>query len=236
MLNAEIIRNNLSEKSKNLPIYIFDEIASTNLYCREADIFPPFAVFAEHQTHGRGRQGKSFYSPKGEGLYFSLAMPIKEASQLITLFCAVAVSKAIEKACSLYPKIKWVNDLYLDNKKICGILCERTDAGIIIGIGVNCTTSVFPEELNGIASSLKTEISRNILAAEILNNIFDYNADFLDDYRRRSYLTGKKICFIKNKTEYTATVLGVDDSGNLLIEYPNGQKDSLNSGEISIKK
>ncbi len=237
-LSAKAIRSLLPDNLKGIPIYIHNIIDSTNTECRRlysCDL--PFAVIAEEQSAGRGRQGKSFYSPAKSGLYLSLAVKSNEAVQLITLFAAVAVCRAIEEIYSLSPQIKWVNDLYLNGRKICGILCEATDNRIIIGIGVNCYTTDFPEDIKDTAGTLgNKEISRNALAAAVIKNLINNDSDFLSEYRERSLLTDKQISFIKNGQEYSATVFGISDNGNLLITYPNGSHDSLNSGEITLKK
>lgn len=236
-LSLKKIRRLLPNSLENIPIYIYDSIDSTNTECKRINSSLPFAVLADSQTAGRGRQGKSFFSPSGTGLYLSIAIKSDNTTQLITLFSAVAVCRAIETVYSVSPKIKWVNDIYLRNKKVCGILCEKTEVGIIIGIGINCSTDNFPESISSTAGSLSNNaLLRNILAAEVIKNMLLFNGDFLDEYRRRSFLTGKEIYFTKNGYKNCATVCGIDDAGNLLIEYFDGKKDKLNSGEVQIKK
>lgn len=236
-LSGKEIRQLLPDNLKNIPIYIYDTLDSTNTKCRQINSELPFALLAESQTAGRGRQGKSFFSPPKTGLYLSLAVKSDETPQLITLFSAVAVCRAIEKIYCLSPQIKWVNDLYLNGKKVCGILCEKAENTVIIGIGINCSTSDFPKDIKDIAGALSdNSASRNALSAEIIKNLLNFDGDFLDEYRHRSFLTGKEICFIKNGREYSATACGIDNDGNLLITYADGRSDRLNSGEIQLKK
>ena len=123
----------------------------------------PFIVVAREQTAGRGRQGKSFYSPKGSGIYMTIALPTGEIpSGVVTLTCRVgiAVSKAIDAEFGCHTGIKWVNDIFLADRKICGILCEAVSgeggkpSHILIGIGINISTKDFPDDIKGSAGSV----------------------------------------------------------------------------------
>lgn len=237
-LSKDIIKDFLPENLKDMPVFTYDEIDSTNSECKRKSGIPlPFVVTANGQTSGRGRHGKSFYSPKETGIYLSLAVKSEDTPQLVTLYSAVAVTKAINEICLLYPQIKWVNDLYLNGKKICGILCENSNGNIIIGIGINLNTSAFPEEIENIAGSLNCNPDiRHALIAKIIENLLKKEEDFLSFYRQNSLLTGKKITFIKDNTEFSATACDIDNSGNLLVTLPDGRHLSLNSGEITLKK
>lgn len=239
-LSAKEIARLLPDNLKNTPIYIYDEIDSTNNQCKRiSDDAPLFIVAAESQTAGRGRRGKSFYSPFGSGLYLSISLSADKYGnmQMITLNVAVAVSFAIEELTGLSPKIKWVNDIYLEGRKICGILCEATDGRIIIGIGINCTTDSFPKDIAAVAGSLAGHpVSRNALAASIIKNLTDCNFSVADEYRHRSLLTGKEITYTLNGNEFSALVTGIDDNGNLSVVNNDGTFVSLNSGEVQLKK
>lgn len=208
-----------------------------------------FLVVAEQQSAGRGRQGKSFYSPSGTGIYFSLALspqlPLKNAVTATTA-AAVAVCKAIEKTTSKKPKIKWVNDVYLDGKKICGILTEAiTDfeegivSNVIIGIGINISTDNFPADVEN-AGCLNEKINRSLLIAEVCNELVKIAKgdikSFIDYYRSHSLVIGEKIRFIKNGEATPATAVAIDETGGLEVELENGERTVLRSGEISIRK
>ena len=202
---------------------------------------------SEEQTQGRGRQGKSFYSPAGSGVYFSLVIrPDGELNDVVfvTSAAAVAVAKTIEEMTELEPKIKWVNDIYIDGKKVCGILVQSVIQsgkvkGVCIGIGVNISTEKFPEELIGRAGSIGQEIDRNIFVAKVCEklirfgeNIFDRS--YLDYYRKNSCVIGKDIKYYENNTEHFARAIGIDDNANLVVSE-NGEIKNLSSGEITVR-
>lgn len=211
-------------------------------------------VAAEVQTGGRGRYGRSFYSPLGCGAYFSLLLRQPEIKgynpTLLTVATSVAVCLSVEKLTGLQPEIKWVNDLYLHGKKVCGILSEALSdikAGgvdsVVIGIGVNISMSgELPDELNGVVGALfdnAPPITRSRLIAEVSNQLHqilseENEAGMLDAYRERSFLLGKEITFTRNGLEYSATAIGIDDSGALVVRFPGGSMDALQSGEVSI--
>jgi len=236
---------------------VLDEVDSTNNYAKELVLGGDrknTVVISECQTGGRGRVGRPFFSPKGNGLYMSIIIYPKlnvEYATLITSFTAVAVAKAIEKLtgnCSV--NIKWVNDIYMNGKKICGIL---TEAGFdfeggaidyaIIGIGINVLGLDFPEEIKNIATSIEKEtgekLSRNELGAEILNNLKDLpeaikDNSFLSYYREKSNVIGKNILVMCGDKKYNAKAIGIDNNAALIVETEDGIK-TLNSGEVSIK-
>lgn len=210
-------------------------------------------VIARHQTVGRGRLGRSFSSPDGSGIYMSIILePDSVNPILITTAAAVAVCRAIEKVCRQQPQIKWVNDIYLDGKKICGILAESvTDyksgaiTHVILGIGINCSVDAIPEELADIASAIEGDYSINQLAAEVYNQMMILANDlrpenFIEDYRRRSLVIGETVSVYKggyntDKPGIPAHVLDIDNTGGLKVIYSNGERETLSSGEISIR-
>ena len=255
MLSEEGIRINLPEEYRSYPITVLSITDSTNTQAKKLvmDKAPHGTIIlAEEQTAGRGRYGKSFFSPRGAGLYMSLVLkPSLRMSdpQMITIATALAVCRAIEKLTDKCPQIKWVNDIYLDGKKICGILTEAvTDfesgsiESIVVGVGVDCTTedSIIPEELRGIIGSLGVkELSRNRLAAEIAAGIlgsFDNlgSCEIIDEYRKRSLMFGREISFMRGNEKLCAKVTGISDSGSLLVRLETGEELSLSSGEVTI--
>ena len=234
------IRRSLPPELRDLSIHLFAEIDSTNNEAKrqmEAGCTLPALFLAEGQTAGRGRQGKSFFSPADSGLYMSLALEKPEnAADAVSLTtrAAVAVCRAIRALTGLAPGIKWVNDLYLNDKKICGILAEAREQGVVIGIGVNIGKAAFPEELEGIAASLQLpELDRNVLAARITEELFR-PGDYMEDYRAWSIVLGKPVTYWENGAEKSGIAREIDDLGGLLVETESGME-VLRSGEISLR-
>ncbi len=235
------------------PVYVFDEIDSTNNYARVLagqNAEHGTLVCADHQTAGRGRQGHTFYSPKHDGLYFSLIIHPQKQDLIFRITPAAAVSavEAIEEITGIHPEIKWVNDLFIEKKKVAGILTEavndRTDGtvkAVVIGIGINIRNVAFPEEIRNTAGSLGIEnISRSALAASLRRHLL-YHTAHLDDpalmdlYRRDSAVLGREITYTMNNEVYTGTAEAINDEGNIVIKKPDGSTLILQSGEISIK-
>ncbi len=253
ILSAEGISACLSE---SLPVHYFSIIDSTNSEAKRmamAGADHGTILVAETQTAGRGRFGKSFYSPENTGLYMSVILKPGDTAisdaQMITVAAAVVTSQAIEELTGQKPGIKWVNDLYLGDKKICGILTEAVSdfesgrvESIIIGIGINCATTDFPEELTSIAGSLgDAALSRNRLAALIATGLINNfsrisDPEIINEYKSRSIMIGKTITYLHSGNERTAIVLDINDNGNLVVKNTNGEVDIISSGEVSIKK
>lgn len=252
-LSAVGIAGAIRHPIKGLAIYLHREIDSTNNEAKRRIAAGEGGVsltVAEGQTAGRGRQGKSFYSPEGSGIYMTLAMPTDlpfADAAWVTTAAAVAVFSAIRDTCGIETQIKWVNDLYKDGKKVCGILTEAIsdlETGrihhLVIGIGLNWRTDAFPAELCEIATSLSpTGVSRNRMIGAIVDAVFDVfrqsNGDYLDLYRRHSMVLGKDITYIKNGEAHAAHALDIDENGGLLVEHPDGTRLTLQSGEISLR-
>ena len=215
-------------------------------------------ISADHQTRGKGRLGRSFYSPPSTGLYFSIILRPDhlppEDSLYITTAAAAAVAKAVEDICGMKTGIKWVNDIFIGDRKICGILTEASFdfernrlAYAVLGIGINIAPprEGFPEELKTIADSIYASADdipqklRERLLAAILDNFCSYYAafpspGFLDDYRSRSILIGRDVIVYRGDEKWPATVIGIDDRCRLAVR--SGGKDHLiESGEVSIR-
>ena len=242
---AERIRQGLTGRWPELRVRTLGTVDSTNLRLKEAartgDAAPPFLLTAACQTAGRGRLGRSFVSPPGTGLYMSLLFTPPDAadSGRTTIAAAVAVCRAIEETTALTPKIKWVNDLFLGGKKVCGILAEAVGRDVIVGIGVNLKTPPggFPPEA-GAAGALDADVDACFLAGRIAAHLRDCacESDFsrvLNEYRIRMPLVGRTVRYLQNGQEKSARVTGVDDRGGLMIEGENGP-DTLRCGEISL--
>ncbi len=237
-------------------IEIHKEIASTNGRAKELaeeGASHGTVVISNSQSMGRGRLGRSFYSPAGTGIYMSIVLRPQlnsEEAPQITSLAAVAVSEAIELLAKVPVKIKWVNDIFLNKKKICGILTEASldfESGginyVILGIGINVGRIDFPEDLREIATSIENEssskISRSQLIAEILNALDRLlpelkSGKYLEDVRKRSLVIGHTITVIKGSGSFEAKALAIDNKGALIVEGPEGIE-TLSSGEISIR-
>ena len=204
-------------------------------------------LVASEQTLGRGRMGRKFVSPADTGIYFSILLrPDIPASDslFLTTSAAVAVAKAIEDVSDKKAKIKWVNDVFVDNKKACGILTEATfnmETGklnyAIVGIGINeidkVATAIFDKESDSINK-------RSKLLAHVLNYFMDfYNSfeskSYLKEYIDRSILLGKNITVIDKDCNKTAKAISIDDECHLLVRFEDGTEKLLSSGEVSIK-
>lgn len=242
----------LSHLQSDLNVVCFDTIDSTNNEAkRNAQnlSLSPMLFVANHQNNGRGRLGRSFYSPGDTGLYMSLllkASPDFSDNVCITTATAVFVTDAIKELCGIDAKIKWVNDIYIGSKKICGILCEAvTDpitsqiSCIVIGIGINITTDSFPNELKDIAASLDTDIDRNLLCAKITDNILlgeksVSDRSFIEKYKARSMVINSEITYTENGETKPALAVDINRNGGLVIRTEEGLK-TLSTGEISIR-
>lgn len=228
------------------------ETESTNLMAKkmaESGEKEGTVILAERQKNGRGRMGRSFFSPGGSGIYMSVILKPENKDLLpVTSFAAVAVARAIKKKCGISVKIKWVNDLFLNGKKVCGILTEGLFIDdkfeyAILGIGLNAGKTDFPDELKSSATSLENEtgipIDREGLFTQILTELDKLYANypsgaFLKESRELSCVIGKDVKVIRGKEEFFARAVGIDDNGGLLVEY-GGKTQALYSGEISIR-
>ena len=249
MMSSEGVRHYLNSEW-NLQVY--DKVTSTNDNAKAiasggAD---RVVVVSESQENGRGRMSRAFYSPDKVGLYFSAILrhefDTKEIG-LITAYSAVAVARAIEELSGNEVKIKWVNDIFMNGKKVCGIL---TEGGIsmegghleyaVVGIGINVKAQVLPDELESIATSIENEskqkIDREQLLARILDNL-DTMIDelrtkqFVSEYRRRSLIIGKTV--LVNGAEQVE-VVGIDSDCALIVNSA-GEQRRITTGEVSIK-
>lgn len=241
-------------------LMVFRTVDSTITVAEETDLNEnPLFIVADSQTAGKGRLGRSFASPAGTGLYLTIAIKpdfaINEALY-VTMASAVATARAIEKVCRIHADIKWVNDLFYNNRKICGILTKaqsNLELGqidkLIIGIGINCFPGSLPPELDQIAgpvSSEKGSFSRNQLAAEVFNETIKILNDlqektFMKEYKRRCFILDEIISVHPHLDHRSVKAFAVDisDDGGLIVEYTEGEKkgirETLTTGEVSIR-
>ena len=236
VLSEEGIRLCLHKPYDSQKIKVFKCIDSTNTEAKRCALNGEgegLVILAEEQTNGRGRRGRSFYSPDGSGIYMSvLFRPKPEISQdvvLITTAASVAVCRAIRDVLSQEPEIKWVNDVYLNGKKICGILTEavsdfesgRIDT-VVVGIGINyhAPKEGYPDEIKEIAGTVYQDLP---------------DKSFMEDYRRWSNVLGKKIRFTSGTDWEYGTAVAIDEDGGLIVEKEDHTQEILRTGEITVR-
>ncbi len=241
----------------DLNVTVLKTVDSTNKYLKQKAISGEEEgsfVIAEAQTNGRGRFDRKFHSPEGGGIYMSVLLKPElsaEDAVLITAAAAVAVSEACEALSGRKAMIKWVNDIYIDRKKVCGILTEgsiKPDgcfAWAVLGIGINAfpPKGGFESDIKDIAGAVFDKEEKDIrcrLAAEVLNRFFEYYKNlgektFLQKYREKSFVKGKAVRVIRNGEQINATALDIDDKCRLLVEYEDSRREYISSGEISIR-
>ena len=241
-------------------VHWYDTIDSTNTEAKRLALLGAphgTVVIAGSQTAGRGRMGRSFASPGGLGLYFSLLLrPGCRAEELMHLTCAagVAACRGVEAVTGYRPGIKWINDLVAENKKLGGILTELSvDAGTgrvnyaIIGIGINCghAPDDFPPELRDIAISLRTVTGKPVdiaaLAAALAEQLAVMDEQLMTNrdaimaaYRENCVTLGRQVRVI-GQTEREATALDIDPEGGLVVRYADGSIATVSSGEVSVR-
>jgi BirA family biotin operon repressor/biotin-[acetyl-CoA-carboxylase] ligase len=258
VLSESGIRQYLTGDAQALDLRVFDSVDSTNLVLRSLaneGAAEGTVVIAAEQTGGRGRKGRSFYSPQGTGVYISLLLKPRIApddATLITTTAAVAVSEAVEALSGEPAAIKWVNDVFLRGKKVCGILTEGSfdmESGqfeyAILGAGINVyePDGGFPAEISEIAGSVLVSPApdaKNRMIAEYLNRFLPLyrslgSAKTNAEYRRRSFVLGRQVNVITEGGATTARAIDIDERCRLLVEYENGQRETLSTGEISVR-
>lgn len=248
-IKSEIEKNLID---KNIRLEILEETTSTNDYIKKFSNLDSAVVIAKKQTLGRGRLNRAFYSPENKGIYLSiLVKPQLETkdSVKITTFTAVAVANAIEKVSGLKTQIKWVNDIFIGGKKVCGILAEASQNFkegklnyAVIGIGINLYGKDFPSDIKNIATSIELEsgkkIDANLLVVEIINSLYkindDISGDYLTKYKEKCFILNREIIVDTGKEKYKATALNVLDNGALLVEK-EGKTFELDFGDVSVR-
>lgn len=259
MLSAEGIMKYLDGEGKGLKLQVLSETESTNNLLKAEAVRGAdegTIIAANSQTKGKGRLGRSFYSPADTGVYLSILLrPHKmppEDAVMITTMAAVAASEAVDAVSGKKTGIKWVNDIILDGKKIAGILTEaafssegKTLEYAVMGIGFNAyePEGGFPENIKNIAGAIfeeKKKDNKNMLAAEFIKRFMLYykegrKSGYSEKYREKSLVIGKEISVITAEVGRKARALDVDDACHLLVEYEDGSRENLSTGEISIR-
>ena len=212
-------------------------------------------VVTQCQTAGRGRRGRSWESPEGNVYFTFILRPDVEVSRasMITLISALALAKAIEKVTGLHTQIKWPNDVVANGKKLCGILTESsTDLEyinyVVVGIGINVNQTSFPDELADKASSLLLELGHSVNRGAVLGeflNLFEVYYDIfiktedmsglIDVYNEMLVNCGREVKIIEKDKERILKAIGIDENGGLIVENPEGIRESIISGEVSVR-
>ncbi len=214
-------------------------------------------LVADLQTGGHGRLGRSFHSPEGAGIYMSILLrPLCAPTELMHLTCAAAVAMcdAVEHSCRFRPGIKWTNDLVHGKRKLGGILTELgfstkgTLDYAIVGIGINCCqqNADFPEEIRDIAGSLAmvtgSLVDRCKVAAAMMESLWELDKcllssqkEILSRYRADCITVGQEISLVRGDEVRHGHALDVDDAGALVVAFPDGTVEAVNSGEISVR-
>ena len=260
MMKEQIIKNLRESCPWQDSLLWFDSIDSTNTRARElARQGAPHGtvLIADHQTGGRGRRGRSFHSPAGSGIYMSVILrPHCAPQQIMHLTCAAAVAMcdAVESAVGFRPGIKWTNDLVCGKRKIAGVLTElgfdnRGNVDFaVIGIGINCCQQEadFPADIRSIAGSLTSisgqSIDRAVVAAAMMDALYRMDtelltgkAHILNRYRKDCITLGKEISLVRGEEIRHGTALDIDDAGALIVRFPDGTAEAVNSGEVSVR-
>ena len=238
------------------PVHIYDTLESSNRTAKllALDGAPHGTlVLTAHQSAGRGRLGRKFESPAGKGVYCSILLRPElpaASAQTATIRAAVAVCRAVQSLCGLELAIKWVNDLYYQGKKVCGILTEAgtdLESGrlewLVVGIGLNLTSTAadWPPELADKAGSLypggPAPVPRAALAGAIARELlaFGPGEDCLDEYRARCFVPGHWVTVCTGSETYAARALAIDDAGRLVVRRENGREEALRCGEVTTR-
>lgn len=268
ILSEAYIKNKLIDANIDIKVDARKSVDSTNNVLKQlasSGYKGECVCVSEEQTAGRGRRGRSFYSPKDTGIYISFLLhpdiPISDASMLTTI-AATAEAIAIENVSNLPVDIKWVNDIWMRGKKVSGILTEASTSiedgsleYVIVGIGINLyePKGGFPDDIKNIAGAVFTDSTqsenlRNNIVSELIIQFMKYykagisNSSFLNDYKKRCFVIGRDVTLITpdheslpNDSDNTVHVLGINDRCHLHVKYKDGHEEYLSGGEISIK-
>lgn len=243
-----------------MEIIRYKETDSTNLRAKEAGnegVSQDTLFIADKQTAGVGRRGRSWESPEGENIYMSLLLkPEMEPSKapMLTLLMAVAVAEGMKKVCGNSEiQIKWPNDIIINKKKVCGILTEMALDGtvikyVVIGVGINVNQKAFVPELRDKATSLWLEFSKEFDRESIISNVLEEFYKYYDGFLRvgdLSYLQetynqmlvnrGTEVVIHEPGNEYSARAIGINDTGELIVEMQDGSRQKIFAGEVSVR-
>lgn len=248
-----------STKWAGKSIFVFKETDSTNIQAKaggEKGESHGTLYVAESQSAGRGRRGKSWESPAGESIYMSLLLrpelpPVK--APMLTLVMALAVARTIREQTGAEALIKWPNDIVVQGRKICGILTEMSTEMtwinyVVIGIGINVNQNEFPEELKDCASSLKMETGRRFRRSHLIAAVMEHFEMYYEQFLQEGSLAGfrkeynellvnkdRQVKILEPGNHYEAYALGINDTGELIVEKEDGSVQNIFAGEVSVR-
>lgn len=264
ILSRHEIESICSTKWLGKEIFYYNEVDSTNTEAKrkaEEGAEHGSLVVADMQNAGKGRRGRDWNSPKGEGIFFTILLRpdiLPENAPMLTLVMAMAAAKGISQNTGLHTKIKWPNDIVINGKKVAGILTEMSAQidyinHIVVGTGINVHQSSFPEDLTGKATSIDIElnqqenpeiISRSHLLREILSQFESYYeiymqtqdlSKLLEEYNYSLVNCGREVRVLDPQGEFQGQALGITEKGSLLVEREDRQIVEISSGEVSVR-
>ena len=259
VLSASEIGSRLKGKWTGSEIHFFQETGSTNNDAKkmaEEGCKNGTLIVANRQLAGRGRRGRTWESPADTSVYMTLVLrptfPPDKASML-TLVMALSATKALEEITGLLVKIKWPNDIIINNKKICGILTEMNAEPdfihyVVIGMGTNVNMNSFPEELADKASSLKIETGRTVNRTQVIAKVMEYFEEVYESFLQtldltllmeeyNAHLANKdaRVKVLDPKEEFEGIARGINEFGELIVEKENGEITLVFAGEVSVR-
>lgn len=255
-ISASGIRAALGDHPWAKHLHVLAMVDSTNNYLKnaaDAGAVHGTVAVADWQTGGRGRMGRRFDSAPGTGVYLSVLLrPACPASELMTLTAqaAVAARRAVAAVCGVSPEIKWVNDLVLGGRKICGILTElsfEAESGLVnwavVGVGINCNRrlSEFPEALQDVAGSILSQtgrpVDRTLLAAELIRALSELpGLDWRREYEAACVNLGKPVQLLTpGQPPREGLAVGLGEQAELLVRFPDGSEEAVNAGEVTVR-
>ncbi len=256
---AEDLENEIHTKLIAKKIFAFETLSSTNDFAKrlaQNDDHDGTLVLANEQTKGRGRQGRHWYAPPNFGLWFSIILKPNQPAQkfgIVSLLAAVAVAKTIEQMTSLEPALKWPNDVFINSKKVSGVLIEsqfsnNQPVSLILGFGLNVNQKQgdFPEEIRETATSLreqiKYEIDRVSLLINLLHNLEHLYFEFkegnfnviINSWKERCPFLGKDVSIKQSRGEIEGRFENLDEYGRMVLRLEKGEIKHLNAGEQTV--
>ncbi len=259
VFSASELKSRIRNRWAGRELYFYGETGSTNTDAKrlgEEGASHGTVVAADMQTAGRGRRGRTWESPAGRDIYFTILLrpefaPDKAAG--LTLVMALAVALAVEDKCGVEADIKWPNDVVVNGKKICGILTEMTVETdyiqhVVTGVGINVNMDSIPEEIRESATSLFLESGKKTARAELLQAVLErfeeyygkYAADLgmdsmLEEYNAHLVNRNRQVRVLDPKGEWEGVAKGINASGELLVENSAGRTVEVYAGEVSVR-
>ena len=253
------LESRMNTKWAGYPVKFYDSLSSTNLQAKldaENGAEEGTLIVADMQTAGRGRKGRSWSSPAGTNIYFTLILKPKfavELASMVTLVMGMAAAEGIRKTCGVEAEIKWPNDIVTGGKKVCGILAEMSVEReyihyVVIGAGINVRAQHFPEEIADVATSLQVECGRKVSRAELIVNVLKAFEDcysifqeagslepLIERYNRLLVNKDREVRVLDPGGEFRGIARGINRTGELLVELPDGNITEVYAGEVSVR-